>query len=158
MNRIVTILLIPLFVVGNALAHSHGTVAHPSNVQTRSHVHVSGGSHHDQDAHDSHHHHSHDHDHRHHGQDHQNHDQDGESSDSTPVAPVEHESDAVYLVAVDWLFTPSERCLLVLDSQFLHATAISVIPIANRQPNLNTPLFFRTAELPLYLLHAAQRL
>jgi hypothetical protein len=182
MNRIIAILLIPFFVVSNVLAHSHGAAAHYSNGQTRSHIHVSGGAQHDHESHNheshehgshehgshdheshgheshGHSHHSRHHDHQQHDPDQQNHDHDEKSTDSLPVAPVEHDSDAVYLVAADSLFTTSERWVMDLDSQFLHAMVICVVTVPKHPSNHNAPPFFSTAELPLYLLYAALRL
>jgi len=74
------------------------------------------------------------------------------------VKPIEHDSDAVYLVAADCLFTTSDRCSLDLDSQFFHETATDVITVAIRPPRLDAPPLSCTSELPLYLLHAALRL
>jgi hypothetical protein len=152
MNRLIAILLIPVFVVGNVLVHSNSRAAHQSHGQTWAHIHLSGGGHHDHDDHDwrsSSHHKDHHHEHQHH-----DHDQD--SPDSTPpVAPVEHDSDAVYLVPSESLFTTPERCTLNIDAQFCHAASLCVITIANRPPILTVRPFFRTAGLPLYLLYAA---
>ena len=148
MNRLIAILLIPFLVVGNSLAHSHGVAAHQSHGQIRAHIHLGSGSGHDHDDHGSHghSHHSHDHDH------------DGDNPDSTPVEPVEHDSDAVYLVAADSLFTTSERDSFDLDSHFFRESATCVITVDSRPPLLHIPPLSCTAELPLYLLYAALRL
>ncbi|EMI57509.1 hypothetical protein [Rhodopirellula sallentina] len=117
MIRLVSLLLIPLFVLGHALPHSHaGTgVVEPDGHSIRAHIHLAGGHHHGHDhANDDHDHadsiHA-DNDHADNDHDHSVHDHcNGESSDSSesktqaPASvsvPMDHDSDAIYLADVD---------------------------------------------------------
>ena len=158
MNRFVAILLMPFLVVGNSLAHSHGSAAHPSQSQGRAHFHVGStpqqGHEHKSHGH-SHHGHSHDHSHDH------DHDQDHESDDSQPAPlekPVGHDSDAVYLVAADFVYITSDRTSIEVGSyaviEKVEDYLAEVRPPASRDLRIRST----TPELPLYLLHAALRL
>jgi hypothetical protein len=150
MKRLFAILLIPFFVVGNSLAHSHGGAAHASQGQTRAHIHVFGASHHHHDNHDS-------HGHSHHSH-HHDHDQDGNGCDPTPVEPGDHDSDAVFLAGADCLFTPSKRCSVDLEFQFFNMDATGIILVASGPPHCSSPPPPDISELPLYLRQAALRL
>jgi hypothetical protein len=157
MNRLITILLIPVFVVGNVLAHFPSSVAHPSHGQIRAHFHISGGSHHDHDGHDAngnsrHHDHHSDHEHEHHEREHHEHCNQGSTP---PASPAEHDSDAVYLIAADSLFTSPQRCTLDIDFPLSYTDSLCIRTFANRYAFPVARLFFRTSGLPLYLLHAA---
>ncbi len=152
MYRLVAILLMPFFVVGNSLAHLHGSAAHSSHSQGRAHFHVGGTAPHGHEHHS----HGHPHDGHSHG-----HDQ-GHESDGSQTAPVEtpdgHDSDAVYVVAADFVVTVSERSSIEVGQcaapkivgDFLVATR----PQASRDRRIRATI----PELPLYLLHAALRL
>ena len=149
MNRLIAILLIPLFVVGNSLAHSHSTAAHPSPGDGRAHFHFGSAPHHGHDHHDSHEHAKHDHHGHHHESD---------EPGSAPVAPVEHDSDAVYVAAADFMFTACDRISIEIDKHAFVGTVDCLLtdfrpPVLRDRPPLAT-----TTQLPLYLLHAALRL
>ena len=179
MNQFVAILLIPFFVMGNSLADAHGIAAHPSQDQTRPHIHLGGGSnpdHHHAEDHHSHEHHAHgSHRHSHQGHSHQghHHDQgldpipeqngDGDNSDSKSIAPVEHDSDAVYLIAADSVFMTSARHTLQHSSQCFPvpgfpALGASVVFADQRPQRVFVRPLTCAAELPLYLLQAALRI
>lgn len=148
MDRLIAILLIPFYVMGNSLAHSHGIATFQSVTENRAHIHVNGGLEHDHGSH-GHSHKSHHHDHR---------DHDGDIPDSTPADPVEHDSDAVYLVATDSFFT-SERGSLDFDSQYFRESAPrAVLVVDSLVQRLHIPPLSCTSGLPLYLLLAALRL
>lgn len=158
MFRLVAILLIPIFVVGNSFAHSHGSAAHSPASQQRAHIHVGGDDRHEHShAAQSHNHHSEHHSHEGgHG-----HDDEPENSGAQqePIAPpVDHDSDAIYLVASDFATTSTGRVSIEVDSQlalpqfgvsFINSPAKILCP----QPHKSPP-----SELPLYLFHAALRL
>lgn len=154
MHRLIAILLIPFFVVGNCLAHAHGSAAHGSTSQGRAHIHVASATQH-KHSHESHGHSHHDHDHAHH------HGLDHASDDSKPAPvekPVDHESDAVYVTGADFMVTTSDRLSIEVGSRTFGETFGSYssgnrIPSRRVHPPLDT-----TTELPLYLLHAALRL
>ena len=152
MHRLLAILLMPFFVVGNSLAHSHGLAAHPSPSQGRVHFHVGSTVQHGHE-HKS-------HGHSHHGHSH-SHDQDHESDDSKPAPvekPVDHDSDAVYVVAADFVVTISDRTSIEVG-QYAALEIVQDFRAAVRAParrDLRIP--WTTPELPLFLLHAALRL
>ncbi len=148
MNRLVAILLLQISVLGNLFAHSHCGSALPTQGQNRAHIHVGSSLHVKQHKHGA-------HEHSHHG--HHDHRQ-GDSSNSAPLEPLDHDSDAVYLVAADLVFTTSERCTLEIESQFLEETFPCLVGIANHPSTFHTLALSNTSELPLYLLHAALRL
>ena len=149
MNRLIAILLMPLFIVGNFLAHSHSTAAHQSPGEGRAHFHIGSAPQHGHPNHDSHKHANHDH----HGHDHES-----DESESAPVVPVEHDSDAVYVVAADFVYTACERISVAIASHSFVGTVPCLLtdfrPFALR----DRPPLATTSQLPLYLLHAALRL
>ena len=152
MHRFVAILLIPLFVVGNSLAHSHGSAAHQSPSQGRAHIHVGSAPKHGHS--DESHGHSH-HDHGHgDGKDY--------ASDDSKPAPVEksvdHESDAVYVTAGDFMVTTSDRMSIEVGSCADVETYEGYFSGIRPPSRLDHPPLDTTTELPLYLLHAALRL
>ncbi len=165
-TRLLVLLLMPLFVVGNSLAHSHSTATHQSPTEGRVHFHVGSAPelvHHHRDPHDhaNHDHHGHDHHgHDHHGHDHHGHDHEGDDheSDEPESAPVEHDSDAVYVVAADFVFTAFDRISIEIDSHTFVATVICLL--TDFRPSLlrDRPPLATTTPLPLYLLYAALRL
>ena len=152
MNQLLAILLMPFFVVGNSLAHSHGLAAHPSPSQGRVHFHVGSTVQHGHE-HKS-------HGHSHHGHNH-SHDQDHESDDSKPAPvekPVDHDSDAVYVAAADFVYTTSDPTSIE-DGLYAVVETVKDYLAAVRPPairDLRIP--WTTPELPLFLLHAALRL
>ncbi|XZE22703.1 hypothetical protein SH449x_002642 [Pirellulaceae bacterium SH449] len=145
MNRFVAILLIPFFLVGHALAHSHGTAAHPSANHGRAHIHVASAPHHG--------HHSHESDDHHQGSDHES-----DEQKSAPVTPVEHDSDAIYVASADDAYTSTDRVSIELGSS-VYVDAPLCILNESRPPAVHPCLLTAsTSGLPLYLLHAALRL
>lgn len=148
MNRLIAILLVPFFVVGNSLAHSHGDATHRSGNGARAHIHIGGA------AHDDHRHHGpHGHSQHHHAPEH-----DGGGPESMLVDPTEHDADAIYLAAGDALFTASERCSLELETLVEPGTETVFLGVSCRSPGVLTLRAGDPAGLPLYLLQAALRL
>ncbi len=148
MYRIIAILLMPFFVVGNSLAHSHGSTAHQSPNPGRAHFHLVG-AHHQAHEHD-------DHGHSHHGHSH-----DHESDDSKPASaeqPIDHDSDAVYIAALDFMVTPSDRTLIETVSISDFETVDDYFAAIRPSPRRDYPHLATNTELPLYLRHAALRL
>ncbi len=159
MDRLIAILLIPLFVVGNSFAHSHGTAAHQSPIPSRAHFHVNSDPHHGHDKHESHEHsHHHHHGHDHHGHHHDEHDQESDESKSSPLAPADHDSDAVYVVAADFLYTTCYRIAIEIDSHAFIGTVVCLLTDFSPTVRRDRPPLATTADIPLYLLHAALRL
>ncbi len=158
MHRLIAILLIPFFLVGNSLAHSHGSAAHQFPSSGRAHIHVGSATQHGHslECHE-HSHHGHDRGHSHGHAANQNH-----KSDSSKRAPVEstadHESDAIYIAASVFVGTSSARASIEVDSCDFVDTIEGYLP-GNRLPaRHDRPPLATTTELPLYLLHAALRL
>lgn len=152
MYRLLAILLMPFFVVGNSLAHSHGSAAHPSQSQGRAHFHVGSTF---QQGHEH-----HSHGHSHHGHSH-SHDQDHASDESRtgPVEkPVEHDSDAFYFVAADFVVTTSDRTSIEVSSYAIVETVEDYLAEIRPPDRRDLRIRSTTPELPLYLLHAALRL
>jgi hypothetical protein len=150
MNRLLAIVLVPLFVVGNSFAHSHCDMANQSSSQSRAHIHVGGGGHHRHDVHGSHEHSHHDHQH--------DADNEGDGRDSIPVGLFEHDSDAIYFVAADSLFTTSKFITVDLSLQFALDAATTLNSVATCSPRVHELPRLRTSEAPLYVLHAALRI
>ncbi len=150
MNRLVAILLIPFFVLGNSLAHSHGTAAHQSPSEGRAHFHFVSAH---QQAHD---HNSHGHSHQSHS-----HEQAHESDDSQPAPieqPIDHDSDAIYIAIPDFMVTTCDRTLIETGSFGFVETVEDYFAGIRPSPRRDFPQLATTTELPLYLLHAALRL
>lgn len=156
LRRLLAILLIPFFVVGNSFAHCHDTGPHSSPGQSRAHFHFSSHSHpvhhnHRSQRHPDHqkdcdHEHDHCHDHRH---------------DDCPLAdsaPVDHDSDAIYVSAVDYWFSAAQHGPLEIGSGDIvaffeddaHSSAQPIRRDLRRHSLASGP--------PLYLLHAVLRL
>ena len=153
MNRIVSLLLIPMFMLGHVLSHSHAGsgVVEPGGHMARAHVHISGGHQHEHDGH------SHD------GYDHQHHDAgnpaDEDRSETARIAtlsvPVEHDSDAVYLIETEWTVG---RTVAV---QQVDSVAFAFAPPTTCHARLGSRLVEppdRYTGLPIYLLTASLRL
>lgn len=145
MNRFVAILLIPFLLVGNALAHSHGTTAHQSPNHGRAHIHIGSAPHHGHHSHETEgHHHEHDHE--------------SDEPESAPVVtPVEHDSDAIYVVSADDAYTPTDRVSTVLVLSYFD-TPLCILNDSCPPVPRSCTLCANTSELPLFLLHAALRL
>lgn len=155
MHRLISLLLLPFFVVGNSLAHIHGLAAHQSPSQGRAHFHVGGSSHHGHGHHVHNHHEAHAqlHDTPPHGLDEKR-----ATTLSTRITPVEHDSDAVYVVGSDLLCTAPDRCGEFLESYFISETAAGLLIVSSSTRRYKPPSLYCLAELPLYLRPAALRL
>lgn len=149
MHRLIAIMLIPLFAVANSLAHSHSTAAHQASSHGRAHFHVGIAPQHSNQDHEP-------HEHSHHGH---GHDHERDDSESAPVNPADHDSDAVYLVAADVVYTTSDRSLIEFDSDAVVKTVKDYPPQIQTSNRWRDRRRYSTApEIPLYLLHAALRL
>lgn len=142
MNRLLSLLLIPFFVLGQALPHSHaGTgVAESSDHALRPHVHLHGHEH----AHDDHHDHA---------------DSDESPSRIDLLLPADdHDSDAVYLAASAQSLTRVSGSLAV-DVHLADWAAIPMpITVDTRSRYRTSDPPDRYATLPIYLLTASLRL
>lgn len=151
-RQLIVLLLVPFFVLGNSIAHSHSGAAHSSPAGGRAHIHLGGteqGNHHHGDhVNDS-------HEHSHHG----HHDQhDGQHAPTSPIIPADHDSDAIYLIASDYLSIATQGSS-VESSLNAIVMAVDFELDKSRAPKgfeaPRTPVLFGP---PLYLLHAALRL
>lgn len=172
MNRLTSLLLIPFFVLGQAVPHTHaGTgVTEPNGHDLRPHVHLNGHTHdhhhphghahpHGQ-AHSHGHAHSHDDDHNHAALHEQASTGEQAGPNSRLIPPTNHDSDAIY-------FAASGDCLTRVLASFSGVVdaADSVImalswPIAVEARLRACPCGppDRYATLPIYLLTASFRL
>ena len=148
MNRLLSILLIPLFVLGHALPHSHAGsgMAEPDDHAARPHWHLFGG--HSSDHCD--------HDQECHGHDHEG-DVDSDGGDVLST-PDDHDSDAVYLTHAD-----ASLNRLSASKQIDTPISCGLVEFCGDCPNRTAfgfakPLPDRPAELPIYLLIASLRL
>jgi hypothetical protein len=145
MNRLISLLLIPLFMLGQPLPHSHaGTgIIEPDGHSIRPHIHVAGGHSHDTS----------DHHHVHAGQS----AADGVVVAVAETAPTDHNSDAIYLVDGKWT---ASRTVVVSKIVFAELAWTSLAPV-NREVDhacrFSDPPD-RYAGLPIYLLTASLRL
>ncbi|MCU0718151.1 MAG: hypothetical protein MUC83_00490 [Pirellula sp.] len=146
-TKILTILLIPLLVLGNSFAHVPCGAAHSSQDDNRTHFHVGFGSNH---AHDG-----HEHSHAHGSHSHGDHDHDNESPASKPN---DHDSDAIYLVVPEGEFSTPNCVTIDLDasSVFGHVSTRLAKPQVCLDRCVET--FSRFHGPPLYLLHCAIRI
>lgn len=158
MFRLAAILLIPIFVVGNSFVHSHGAAAH-SPGHSRTHIHVAGASHHERSHASDGHHLGHDHGHVHRGKHHVHDDENGgKGSQQEPIeSPLDHDSDAIYLVAADLTAICTDRFSVEFDSPAEANIGGWLVNLRPKhlclQPHRSPPL-----GQTLYLLHAALRL
>lgn len=165
MCRIVAFFLMPLLVVSNCLAHTHGATALHSTSEIRAHIHLGFGREHNSHKHDrasvsrkfahKHSDHSHDHDH-----DHEHQENGCTTLDGKPVqqTPIEHDSDAVYLVGADCVYISVEPSSFELDCVHLVESATSGVAILCEPSCVSTTSCHCVLQRPLYLLHAALRL
>lgn len=142
MYRLVSLLLIPFFVLGQSLPHSHaGTgVSGPSDHALRPHVHVHG---HDDD---------HDNQHRHADE------VETTSQNCQSLSTADHDSDAVYFAASSQSVTRSAGALPV--DVFMTTWIVGFVPLP-----VDTRSRYRTEDPPdrhttlaIYLLTASLRL
>lgn len=146
MTRLVSLLLVPFFVLGQALPHSHaGTgVVEPDGHSIRAHIHLSGDHHHDHDG-DEH---------------HQSADATGPKTATSAAisVPADHDSDAVYLADTDWT---ASRTVAAPQVDSTEVVWTSFAPSVGRDISLGWRLDHppdRYAGLPVYLLTASLRL
>jgi hypothetical protein len=154
MNQFVSLLLIPMFMLGHVLPHSHaGTgVVEPDGHSLRPHIHVSGGHQHD------------------HGDDShvQRHASDQSQAECTEDAetdtlwvPTDHDSDAVYFVDSDWTMS---RAVSRADASLQSDSATIAWSLPNPSVHRAGRLVCRFGDppdryagLPIYLLAASLR-
>jgi hypothetical protein len=164
MQRLLVILLLPFFVVGNSFANAHCVTARSSPSHSRAHIHIGSSSQHGHDHHGHQPAESHAHTHDGHGRDHERHDHERHDHEnhasqlSVFKGPVDHDSDAVYVVAVDlWISSINLGSLLlglqpsVVGGNYCLSTIRSAV-----WEELRRSLLGSTTRL--YLLHAALRL
>lgn len=134
-TKILTILLIPLLVLGHSFAHVPCGAAHASQEDNRTHFHVGFSSNHSHGDHD----HSHDH-------------------ESPSDEPHEHDSDAIYLIVPDGEFpTPNGLTIdFAATPVFGHVAARISKPFLGMNRYVAT--FHRIHGPPLYLFHCAIRI
>jgi len=157
LQRLLAILLMPFFLVGNSFAHSNCAPLQSSAETARAHIHLGSGWHH---------HHHDGHSHADHG--HRRHSHGGrssqDSSDSIPLvasqaaATDHHDSDAIYLASGEYWFSIAKQVSKELDSigivKFFEAHSATIEPPC-RQPLHQQA---RASARPIFLLHAALRL
>ncbi|WP_145271610.1 hypothetical protein [Planctomycetes bacterium SV_7m_r] len=159
MNRLVTLMMVPFFVLGQALPHSHaGTgVVVPDGHLARAHFHLFGDHHHD---------HNHGHHHDHDGDKHQHHKsvEQADATDANPATsatislPTDHDSDAIYLIDADG----SANRIATAPQGDSTATGWTTFPLSNGRDRhvahrLGHPPDLGTGR-PVYLLIASLRL
>jgi hypothetical protein len=159
MHRLLAILLIPFFVVGNSFVHSHGSAAHQSPSHGRAHFHVGSTPQHGH-THESHghSHHEHGHGHVHHGQTSEQKQKRDDSKPSPIEKTVDHESDAIYIAAADYVFTTSARISIEMGSGEVVKSVEDYVPCTQPDCWRERPPLTSPPGLPLYLLHSALRL
>jgi hypothetical protein len=152
MRTLISLLLIPFFVLGQGLPHSHAGTAvdQPSDHAERLHVHVSGGHSHDQDHADEGHHHD---------------DEAGGSGSNSAVEgfgfcglPIDHDADAIYLAA-----STSFVGRVVATDQVIDSWDAAVIDCwlereIQPRPGFRIAPPVRYAGVPIYLLIASLRI
>ncbi|MCM2372270.1 hypothetical protein [Aporhodopirellula aestuarii] len=159
MRRLVTLLLIPMFMLGHALSHSHaGTgVDSPRDHAVRPHLHLSSSDHAHEHGHD--HHDDAEHAHSHHVQ-HETSAEDGSlatSEDAVISGVQDHDSDAIYFAN-----SPATPGRSVCDVQnitaqdYLIGEEFIADLNASHPPLRHPPQRYTT--LPIFLLTASLRL
>lgn len=143
MFRAIALFLIPFFVLGPALPHSHagsGVVA-PEGHDLRPHVHLPGLDHH-----------SHDDGHRHHADD------DDQSRRDSLESSADHDSDAIYLASSDLSLSRSggsqrveQGTMQWVSAVVVYRSGIEAALRADDPPD-------RCRTLPIYLLTRSMRL
>ncbi|TWU22393.1 hypothetical protein Pla52o_34490 [Novipirellula galeiformis] len=149
MIRFVSLLLIPFFVLGQALPHSHAgtSVAEPDGHALRPHLHLHSHDHHHGD--ETHH---HDHADRHAGEE-------DLAADAQGISPApDHDSDALYLAASEQSLTRHSQSITI-EVQAADWD-VFIVPY-----EVDTRCRYRTSDppdpmaaLPIYLLTASLRL
>ena len=164
-QRVRTSLLLVSVVVGNSMAHLHASVAHATRVGVRTHFHVGVAHHHRHGTESGHAHHSHAGDgHHHHASHHSsaNHEggeeQAGKDCHSAPSKPLEHDSTAVYLAALDWLPTTPLESLIEQGSSSCRIEEFAGTLYVSRCVAAEFLHIPSPPKLPLFLLHASLRL
>jgi len=150
MNRFLSLLLIPFFVLGQALPHSHagGGVDEPDGHAVRPHVHLSALH-----SHGDHH---HDGDHHHH--DVNDDDQGDDFGNGLSSLPGDHDSDAIYLGKST---STVSRSSTIAKLNLSYDRPI-ITGLADRQETRASPCELasqdRSVGLPIYLLVRSLRL
>lgn len=144
MNRLLSLLLIPFFVLGQCVPHSHAGsgVAEPDGHALRPHVHLHGHVHDDVHAHE-----------------HADEDEDESTSPSDSLSPAaEHDSDAIYLVASGQSLTRTSGAIgiEVHSADWVAFSVPITVDVRPRWRASDPP--DRYATLPIYLLTASLRL
>jgi hypothetical protein len=154
MHRLLAMLLVPFFVLGNPFAYAHCAATHSSPSPGRAHIHIGSSSQHGHDHRGHQHHESHAHTHDGTGHEHASHN----SQEPVSKPPVDHDSDAVYVAAVDLWFSLTIHRSHNLGSQTSLAGDEHYLPTIR-------PLVWGDLQrnslgcvTRLYLLHAALRL
>ncbi len=168
MHRLLTLLLLPFFVVGNSFAHTHECSAHSRDHDRRAHIHVGGNSHHDHGHHDHEHAtHAHSAASEHHSsrssRDRQPHfhetfQDSGKSEREAIRLSCDHDSDAIYLIAIEFAVTNPERAAAEGSPQVALETRQHAFVNFRAKAAIYQPFQARHPARPLYLLHAALRL
>jgi hypothetical protein len=151
-TKILTILLIPLLVLGRSFAHVPCGAAHASQEDNRTHFHVGFDSNPSHGDHD----HSHDHgSHSHGSHSHGNHTHDHESPASEQQ---EHDSDAIYLIVPDGEFSTPNGLAIDFAATAVFGHVAARISKPSLCMNRYVATFHRIHGPPLYLLHCAIRI
>ncbi len=153
MNRLVSLLLILLLVLGQPLIHSHAGsgVFEPGGHDLRPHVHLAAHSHqHDAPHGDDEHHHEGDH-----PRDSDNHEQSPEGEAVSPL--VDHDSDAIYLLASTAVSASVPSFSIDFEvAQTRSVAYFNQFDAPDRNCSCGPP--DRYATLPVFLLTASLRL
>lgn len=155
MHRFVSLLLIPVFVLGQPLPHSHAGMngGESEGHSQRPHFHLSVDHHHGHTG-EGHHHHHHHHPH-----------EQGDPSElhaeltfsNVFSIPVDHDSDAVYLADTDWTVSRTVSVPVVNATIFWIRTVRPIVTNTRADCRQCHPPD-RDAGLPVYLLTASLRL
>ncbi|WDQ18076.1 hypothetical protein [Rhodopirellula sp. P2] len=154
MNRFLSLLLIPFFVLGQASPHSHAGsgVVEPEGHANRPHVHLLASQSHDEDGH----HHGHSH---FGGDDDASEDGDGETNGvSLSSLPADHDSDAVYLGQSGTAVARSSMILDIDLACLVFASSEAVCWPLEGQSRVHHSFLDRGSPLPIYLLVRSLRI
>lgn len=149
LQRLLAFILIPFFAMGNSLAHSHGSAAQSAPSQIRPHFHFGSSLRH-----------GHNHDafpHAHHGHSHRHEHKQPAAPLPSPL-PVDHDSDAVYLVASEFLTTAADPARLLLRPETYVLLSVEGVHATHRHLCCDLLPFLTDPGPPLYRVHAVLRL
>ena len=151
MNRLVSLLLIPMFMLGHMLPQSHAGigVVEPDGHSLRSHIHLSSDHHHNHD----------DDDHKHHHAGDQSESEHSESSATATLSvPIDHDSDALYFSDSDWTVSRSVAAKQVASADVVWTSLVQSVGGDSRTGCRCGDPPDRCVGLPIYLLTASLRL